>query len=77
MKRKEYIQTQFIKFLIDSEKQQKENDKIEEVKPDEVETDEVQNEDELDADEIIERLIQRKNNISQEYDDLLHGRKRK
>ncbi len=71
MKRKNYLQTKFIKFLIESENQAENDEIIDEVKPDEVENDD------LDADEIIEHLIQKQKNISQEYDDLLYGRKRK
>jgi len=66
MKRKKYLQTKFIKFLIENEKQsENENDDI---------IDEVENDD-LDADEIIEHLIQKQKNVSQEYDDIIYGRK--
>lgn len=73
MKRKNYLQTKFIKFLIESENQaENENDEIiEEVKPDEVENDD------LGVDEIIEHLIQKQKNISKEYDDIISERKRK
>lgn len=74
MKKRKYIYTQFVKYLIESEKQKKENDEVEEVKPDDIETDEVF-QDDLDADEIIERLIQKLKNSSKEYDDIIYGRK--
>ena len=83
MKRKKYLHTNFLKFLIESERQaQKEvQDEIEEdeVQPDEVQ-DEIEEEDEvqeLDADEIIERLVQSHKKLKKEYDDIVSGRKRK
>jgi uncharacterized membrane protein len=75
MKRKKYLHTKFLKFLIESEKQaQKENDENE---SDEQEIQDVEIQDETNADEIIESLIQRQKNISKEFDDILHGRTRK
>lgn len=78
MKRKKYLHTNFLKFLIESERQaQKEvQDEIEE---DEVQS-EIEDEDEvqeLDADEIIERLVQSHKKLKKEYDDIVSGRKRK
>ncbi len=68
MKRKRYLHTKFVKFLIESERQaQKEIQ-------DENEEDEVQ---ELDADEVIERLVQSHKKLKKEYDDIVYGRKRK
>ena len=64
-RRKNYINTKFIKFLVESEKE-----KLREVETDEVETDEVE-----DADEVIERLTQQLKNSSKEFDDIIYGRK--
>jgi hypothetical protein len=101
MKKKKYLHTQFVKFLLESESQsQKELDELEKefddsdndeviipVKKgnklkevevdDEVSDDEVSDDDEMDADEVIEKLIQQKNRYKREYENILHGRKRK
>jgi len=82
MKKKRYLQTNFVKFLIESERQsQKElEDEIQKEIQDEDEIqieDEIQDEDEFDSDKIIERLIQRRKKLSKEYDNIMQGRKRK
>ena len=85
MKRKRYLHTKFVKFLIESERQaQKEiQDEIEEDEVQELDADEVQDEieedevQELDADEVIERLVQSHKKLKKEYDDIVYGRKRK
>lgn len=77
MKRKKYLHTKFLNFLIESEKQsQKENEEtIDEVLPDDIENedDEIQND--MDADEVIESLVKRLKNTSKEFDDIIYGRK--
>ena len=76
MKRKNYLHTKFLKFLIESEKQsQKENDEIDEVLPNDIENDEDEIQNNMDADEVIERLVQKLKNSSKEYDDIIYGRK--
>jgi hypothetical protein len=85
MKKKRYLQTNFLKFLIESERQvQKEKEKVEVENPEKVEVEdenpemvEDETEENISADEIIENLIQKHKNISKEYDDILYGRKRK
>ena len=68
MKRQKYLQTKFLKFLIESEQQaQKETDEEEN-------DDEIQDEN-IDADEVIESLYERLKKTSQEYDDIIYGRK--
>ena len=59
-RRKNYLHTKFIKFLVESEKQ-----KLREIETDEIE----------DADEVIERLTQQLKNSYKEFDDIIHGRK--
>ena len=61
---KNYLHTNFLKFLIESEKEAQN-----EVDADEVDADEV------DADEVIEKLLEKLKNTSKEYDDIIHGRK--
>jgi hypothetical protein len=75
-RRKNYLHTKFIKFLVESEKQklrEVETDEVEDA--DEVETDEVETDEVEDADEVIERLTQRLKNSYKEFDDIIHGRK--
>jgi hypothetical protein len=75
MKRKNYLHTKFLKFLIESEKEsQKENDDIDKVLPDDIENDD-DTENDLDADDVIERLYERIKKTSKEYDDIIYGRK--
>jgi hypothetical protein len=83
MKKKQYLHTEFLKFLIESEvlkrKEkvgvEKDKTELDEVLPDkEIEDD---TEDELDADKVIEKLIQRQNKYKKEYEDILYGRKGK
>ena len=81
MKRKKYLHTNFLKFLIESERQAQkevqneiEEDEVQELEDEIEEEDEVQ---ELDADEIIERLVQSHKKLKKEYDDIVSGRKRK
>lgn len=77
MKRKKYLHTKFLNFLIEREKQsQKENDEtIDEVLPDDIETEEDEIQNDMDADEVIESLVQRLKNTSKEFDDIIYGRK--
>ena len=77
MKRKKYLHTKFLNFLIESEKQsQKENEEtIDEVLPDDIETEEDEIQNDMDADEVIESLVQRLKNTSKEFDDIIYGRK--
>lgn len=81
MRKKKYLHTNFLKFLVESERQQTQDEVQDEVQ--ELDTDEVQNEteedevQELDADEIIERLVQSHKKLKKEYDDIISGRERK
>lgn len=77
MKRKKYLHTKFLNFLIESEKQShKENEEsIDEVLPDDIETEEDEIQNDMDADEVIESLVQRLKNTSKEFDDIIYGRK--
>jgi hypothetical protein len=100
MKKKKYLHTQFVKFLLESDRQAQieldeleiENDEEmndEEIVPDKkgykmkevensVEVDEVDEDDEeMNADKVIEKLIQHRNKVNQEYGDILHRRTRK
>ncbi len=97
MKKKKYLHTQFVKFLLESDRQAQieldeleiENDEEmndEEIVPDKkgykikevensVEVDE--DDEEMNADKVIEKLIQQRNKVNQEYGDILHRRGRK
>ena len=65
--KKNYLETNFIKFLIESEKEAQNEVDADEVDADEVDAD--------DADEVIEKLLEKLKNTSKEYDDIIHGRK--
>jgi hypothetical protein len=81
-KRRGYLQTKFIQFLIENEKVKadKMDDEIEDDADevdDEIEddADEVDDEIEDDADEVIERLVQKLRNTAKQYDDILQRQK--
>ena len=77
-RRKNYLHTKFIKFLVENEKQiLKDTDEVDtdKVDTDEVDTNEVENDDDLDADEVIESLYEKIKRTSKEYDDIIYGRK--
>jgi hypothetical protein len=86
-RRKNYLHTNFIKFLIESESKDIDDEvKADEVIDDEniddeVKADEVIDDenidDEVKADEVIERLLTKLKKVSDEYDDIVCGRKRK
>jgi pantothenate kinase len=85
MRRRRNLHTRFIQFLMESEKSNlnqfkdetdmEEVEKIGDTMEDEVDADDEK--DEVDADEVIERLVQKLNKSKKEYDDIIHGRKRK
>jgi hypothetical protein len=81
-RRKNYLQTKFIQFLIENENKKIEDEDIDdEIKADEDIDDEIKADEDIDdevkADEVIERLLNKLKNVSNEYDDIVYGRKRK
>jgi hypothetical protein len=82
-RRKNYLHTKFIQFLIESENQRLNDDKViddendDEVIDDENDDEVIDDENDDSADEVIERLVNKLKNTSKEYDDIIYGRKRK
>ncbi len=74
---KKHLQTKFLEFLIEDEKQNRKEDEeiIDEVLLDEDENNEDETQNDFDSDKVIERLVQKLKKTSKEYDDIIYGRK--
>lgn len=74
-RRKNYLHTKFIEFLLEDEKLQKIEDEVE---SDEVDTDDIENNEDTDdatADIVIEKLVQKLIKSNKEFDDIICGQK--